>query len=132
MGGDMPAGRPRKEISEEDMEKLIGMVRIQCTAEEISNVFGVSIATLDRRVKEYGYANFDDLHKKHAGEGKSSLRRMQWKAAEEGNATMLVWLGKQILKQTDKMALSGADGESAVSVRIETVVTDATTKDRPD
>ena len=27
---------------------------------------------------------------------------MQWKAAEAGSHTMLVWLGKQVLGQTDK------------------------------
>jgi hypothetical protein len=31
-----------------------------------------------------------------------SLRRMQWQAAENGNPTMLVWLGKQYLNQKDK------------------------------
>ena len=27
---------------------------------------------------------------------------MQWSAAENGNSTMLVWLGKQYLNQKDK------------------------------
>jgi hypothetical protein len=27
---------------------------------------------------------------------------MQWQAAEKGNSTMLVWLGKQYLNQKDK------------------------------
>jgi hypothetical protein len=33
---------------------------------------------------------------------KASLRRIQWKLAEAGNATMCVWLGKQLLGQRDK------------------------------
>lgn len=30
------------------------------------------------------------------------LRRLQWRAAETGNTTMLIWLGKQLLKQYDQ------------------------------
>ena len=31
---------------------------------------------------------------------------MQWKAAERGNTSMLIWLGKQILGQSDKQEIS--------------------------
>ena len=27
---------------------------------------------------------------------------MQWKAADKGNVAMLIWLGKQVLGQTEK------------------------------
>lgn len=37
--------------------------------------------------------------------GKASLRRLQWKAANAGNTTMLVWMGKQYLSQTDRQDL---------------------------
>ena len=30
------------------------------------------------------------------------LRRQQIEAAKKGNATMLIWLGKQLLEQSDK------------------------------
>lgn len=47
-------------------------------------------------------------------EGKMSLRRLQWKSAQAGDRTMLVWLGKQYLGQTDKQNVSqevtGKDG----------------------
>jgi hypothetical protein len=33
--------------------------------------------------------------------GRISIRRMQMKLLEEGNATMGVWLGKNVLGQTD-------------------------------
>lgn len=40
-----------------------------------------------------------------------TLRRLQWKAAEGGNATMLIWLGKQLLGQKDSshVDLSNSD-----------------------
>ena len=37
------------------------------------------------------------------GKGRISVRRMQMKLLEQGNATMGVWLGKQILGQTDQV-----------------------------
>jgi hypothetical protein len=44
--------------------------------------------------------------------GRTRLRRLQWQGAEKGNATMLIWLGKQLLGQRDyaAMAVTGADG----------------------
>ena len=39
-------------------------------------------------------------------EGKTRLRKLQWTAAEKGNVPMLIWLGKQVLGQTDKQELT--------------------------
>lgn len=97
-------GRPRSEIS---MELLTELVEIQCTAEECAKVLGVSSDTIDRRLKEEGFAGFAEFYEKNAEGGKASLRREQWKLARNGNATMLVWLGKQWLGQRDKVDHSG-------------------------
>ena len=105
--GDPEGGRPRVEI---DIDKLRNMVRIQCTAEECAGVFECSVDTLDRRLKEDGYKGFADFYKRYSDEGKSSLRRAQWKAAQDGNPTMLVWLGKQMLGQRDKQEIEHKGG----------------------
>lgn len=97
--GENPVGRPVKEI---DMKRLIAAVRIQCTAVECAALFDCSEDTLDRRLKDEGYANFAEFYKKHSHNGKASLRRMQWKSAQDGNVTMQIWLGKQVLDQRDK------------------------------
>jgi len=97
---------PTQPLDDNDFQKLIAMIRIQCTRDEICEVFGMSDTTLNRRLKERGEENFEALYKKHQGEGKASLRRMQWKSAENGNATMLVWLGKQVLGQSDKQDIN--------------------------
>ena len=44
--------------------------------------------------------------KKGRDQGKTSLRRMQWEKAQSGNTTMLIWLGKQMLGQKDKLETS--------------------------
>ena len=93
----MPAGRPKIKIDYEQVEKL---ALIQCTVEEIANFLECSKRTLERD-KE-----FCRIYKKHIDEGRMSLRRRQWKAVEEGNTTMLVWLGKQYLGQKDKTEMN--------------------------
>lgn len=93
---------PSKPMDDKQWDYMLGMIRIQCTRDEICNILGMGESTLDTRIKERGEANFQALFKKHGDEGKASLRREQWKAAQNGNPTMLVWLGKQMLGQTDK------------------------------
>lgn len=105
-------GRPRIELTDEKYEQLKQMVRIQCTAAECCGILGMDDNTLDRRLKERGYGGFGDFFKRYGDEGKASLRRAQWKAAMDGQPTMLVWLGKQMLGQMDvtNQRLSGPDG----------------------
>lgn len=62
---------------------------------EIAAVVGCSVDTLERR--------FADIIKDGQATGRSSLRRYQWEAAKKGNTAMLIWLGKQMLDQTDRL-----------------------------
>lgn len=86
------AGRPKKEIDYEVVEKLAS---IQCTQDEIANFLGLSVRTLQRDEE------FCRLYKKGMDNGKMSLRRTQFKIAEKGNASMAIFLGKQYLGQRD-------------------------------
>jgi len=94
---------PRIKLDDTQYAQLIAMMRIQATQKEICSVFGISADTLGRRINERGDGNFADLYGKHSGEGKVSLRRLQWKAAEDGNVNMLKWLGANELGQSDKI-----------------------------
>ena len=107
-----------KPMTDKEFEQLVNMIRIQCTAQEICGVFGMSEDTLGRRIAERkikGVKNFADLYKKHGDEGKASLRRAQWKAAQDGNPTMLVWLGKQMLGQRDKQDLDHTSSDGSMT-----------------
>lgn len=108
-GDDM--GRPKKDIDYNLIEKLAS---IQCTQEEISEIIGVSTRTLQRD------SEFCRIYKKGIESGKMSLRRLQWKRAEEGNSTMLVWLGKQYLGQKDKQDVNH-EGDLQVNVKVKGV-----------
>lgn len=84
-------GRPPLEIDESLIEKLS---QIHCTQQEIALVVGCSVDTLQRR--------FTEVMERGRAHGKASLRRAQWKLVEKGNASMAIWLGKNILGQKDK------------------------------
>ena len=113
--GDPKGGRPPFELSDEDYTRLINMMRIQCTQEEICGIFGVTHKTLNEAIKKRGEDGFSQLYKKHQDEGRSSLRRAQWKAANDGNPTMLVWLGKQVLGQRDKQELDHKSSDGSMT-----------------
>ena len=97
-----PVGRPRKDLTDKEWEMLLSMLRINCTQVECCSVFDMDDDTLERNIAERGGVNFSQLYKRYAGQGKTSLRRMQYNSAEAGNVTMQIWLGKQWLGQTDK------------------------------
>lgn len=83
-------GRPKADI---DMVLVQKLASIHCTLREIADIIGVDKETIRNRCGrelELGKA-----------QGKASLRRRQWEVAESGNATMLIWLGKQYLEQSD-------------------------------
>ena len=103
-------GRPRVVI---DYDTLQGLCKIFCTGEESAAILGMDYDTLDRRIREdTSFEGFTDYYKTHSSSGKMSLRRMQMKLAEDGDKTMLIWMGKQQLGQSDKneTALTGKDG----------------------
>lgn len=87
--------RPRTEIDLGELERLC--VR-QCTDEEIGAWFGVSTRLIERRRTEPAFA---EVMERGKAKGRISVRRAQMKMLEAGNATMGVWLGKQLLGQTD-------------------------------
>lgn len=90
-------GRPPIKIDKDQFEKLCG---IQCTEEEIAGWFKCSIDTLNRWCKKEYNETFAETYKKYAADGKTSLRRYQFKLAQT-NATMAIWLGKQYLGQRE-------------------------------
>lgn len=83
-------GRPKIEIDEELLYKL---ATIHCTMREMVDIMGVSQDTLKR--------NFAHIIDKGKSDGKMRLRRKQVEVAMSGNHTMLIWLGKQMLGQSE-------------------------------
>jgi len=94
-------GRPKAVINYPALEK---MCAIQCTGEECAAILGMDYDTLNNRLKSDGHGGFSEYFRQKSSNGKASLRRKQYqKAVEEGNPTMLIWLGKQWLGQVDRV-----------------------------
>lgn len=92
-------GRPMVKISKEDFEKLCSM---QCTLVEIAGFFDCSEDTIENWCKKtYRGQTFSEVYKRKSAKGKISVRRKQFQVADQGNATMLIWLGKQYLGQKE-------------------------------
>jgi len=83
-----------------DLVELEKLCLLQCTDAEIAAWFGVTERTISRRRK---IKKFADVMERGKAKGRISVRRMQMKLLENGNATMGVWLGKNILGQTDEV-----------------------------
>ena len=83
-----------------DMAELERLSAMQCTDEEIAAWFKVTTRTIERRRKNRAFVEVMDRGK---AKGRISVRRQQMKLLEAGNATMGVWLGKNILGQTDEI-----------------------------
>lgn len=90
--------RPRKGIPWAQIQKLCGHF---CTLEEIASITELSEDTIERACLRDKNLSFADFFKKHSAKGKSSLRRKQFQVAIAGDKTMLIWLGKNYLGQTD-------------------------------
>lgn len=96
-------GRKKYVWTDADYYKVEQLCLIQCTGEEIASVMNVDYDTLNRLLKDKYGMIFSEYYKTVAPNGRAALRRMQYKAAEKGNVTMLIWLGKQYLGQTEKV-----------------------------
>jgi hypothetical protein len=86
----LPVGRDKKIVPPPQVEELASL---GCTDRDIANFFGIKEDTLRN--------NFADNLVKGREDLKVSLRRAQLKLALSGNAVMLIWLGKNLLGQSD-------------------------------
>ncbi len=111
-------GRPKTEINLEELQKLC---TLNCTMPEIASFFNMPLRTLEDRFK-----NDTDVRtaiENGRNKGKLSVRRKQLQIMDEtNNATMAIWLGKQLLGQRDKHDIVTEDkGETKLSEALEII-----------
>ncbi len=102
--------RPKLEVTPQMLKAVSEIAVRQCPDEEIAAYLGISYSTFKRRKAE----NPELAEAIEGGRdmGKQMLRDVQWNSAVEGkNVTMMIWLGKQYLGQSDKTDLLGRDGK---------------------
>jgi hypothetical protein len=98
-------GRPKIKVDAALVEKLAG---IGCPNKEIAAIVGCSVDTLDRRCA--------DVIAKGRENGKTRIRQKQIQVALGGNVAMLIFLGKNMLGQTDKQEITGIENASTVNI----------------
>ena len=94
----MIVGRNQTPVPPDEVEL---MAKIGSTDREIAEHFGITDSTL-----RY---NFTDYLVKGRRELTQRLRQAQLRVAFEGNPTLLIWLGKQILGQTESPLQAGRE-----------------------
>ena len=92
------AGRPKIQL---DISKAEIFGQFRATYDTIADYFGCSYDTV-RRTMQDETSEFCKAYKKGYANTKMRLSEIQVKKALEGNITMLIWLGKQHLGQSDK------------------------------
>ena len=89
-------GRPKK--YDIDTDVLFKLAKYNLTNIEIADIYGCDESLLVK--------NYSEFLTKGRAELKKRLRQAQYEVAvDDRNVTMLIWLGKQILGQTEKAEL---------------------------
>jgi len=79
------------------------MLRAHCNGTSIAESIGVAPDTLYLRVQQVYGMTFSAYAQIKKQEGQDALRLKQFQIAMEGDKTMLIWLGKQYLGQTERV-----------------------------
>ena len=109
--------RPKK--YDIDPEKVEQLASFGCTNTEIASFYGCSADLLEKSYSEFLTKGRD--------KGKIRLRQVQYRVAVGDsdpenrippNVTMLIWLGKQMLGQSDKQEITTTDLPEGFSVEL--------------
>ena len=106
-------GRPMVEF---DYDELYELSKTHCSFVDLAKFFNCSESTVNDRYR-------DDPEFKIAGdrgrfEAIKGLRRRQLELAMDGNTQMAIWLGKQLLGQTDRVDVDQLSRVEPISIEI--------------
>ena len=79
-----------------DTDEITKLASYGCTNTEVADFYGCDESLIRKKYSEYLI--------KGRTKGKIRLRQLQWKSAEQGNVTMQIFLGKNLLGQSDNPA----------------------------
>ncbi len=107
----MAGKRKKVKIDEEQIKTLC---EFGLDLNELASVSGVSVSTLKRHYDQIIKEGRDKLH--------YSLKRKQIEIAMGGSVPMLIWLGKQLLGQADKIENSDTTDYSDLMAKVSTLM----------
>jgi hypothetical protein len=91
-----------------DLKELEVLSSMQATQVEIAAWFSIPKRQLERWLEKKEYR---EAYERGRTRGLIKIRKAQFALADKGNATMLIWLGKQYLGQSDKIESKVDDGK---------------------
>jgi len=94
-------GRNKVIVPPDEVEHLAS---VGCSDTDIARYFGITDSVLRYQLSEYLIKGRHRL--------KLSLRQAQLRVALEGNPTMLIWMGKNCLQQSDNGAIDNSDTQA--------------------
>jgi hypothetical protein len=94
------SGPKERPIDWQIVDALLG---VGATCTDVAGILDMSTETLDRRVKREKKIDFQKYRDLKMGKMRGNLLKKQYDVAMTGNVTMLIWLGKQYLGQSDKI-----------------------------
>lgn len=92
-------GRPKAEI---DWNRANELLIAGCSGNEIAGYFGIDKQTIYKRCVIDNGMDFTQYAYQFYSKGETIIREAQFKKVKEGDNSMLIWLGKNRLKQRDK------------------------------
>lgn len=103
-------GRPSIEWTEAAAEDVKRLAEVGNTVADIAVILDVSKRSLETAIASHELMK--PAYQVGCAERRNGLRTAQYRSANHGNATMLVWLGKQELGQRDykRLEIVGAEG----------------------
>ena len=116
----MVMGRPKKCPSHMKLDgwDLIEAIIPFASEEYLAFRLGMSIETLNKRIKEEKGMTFLEYKNKKKEMVKISVMQKQFEIAMEGNPSMNIWLGKQYAGQSDKQE-TNLKSETGIKVSFE-------------
>jgi hypothetical protein len=93
-----PYGRPEKEV---DWEKVDYLLECGCTGTEVAACFDIHPTTFYNKVEAKYNMTFTAYSQQREFTGNALIRVKQHEKAVSGDNMMMIWLGKNRLKQSD-------------------------------
>lgn len=123
-------GRPPGPVKEYDQKVFEGLCNIHCTVDEIESVLKSDQRTISKWCERVYGKSFQDVYQDFKRGGKASLRRKQMNLATK-NASMAIWLGKQLLGQRE-IPVEFEQFNGKLSILLDTLKTIQSEKDLKD
>jgi hypothetical protein len=107
-----------------DWKKADELMLSGCPGTEVAAYFGIHPNTFYRRVEEHYNMSYSDYSSEKKSKGEALIRAQQFAKAlgltEKGDNTLLIWLGKNRLKQKDKEdAIESSDKSITLKVNFD-------------